>query len=418
MKFFLFFRLIRESYLFAINALVVNKLRTILSLLGITIGIFSIISVFTVVDSMEKEIRGNIESLGNNVLFVQKWPWEFGSEYAWWKYMNRPVPKIAEVSAIQRKSAGTDVVAFSINTTKTVEYLSSSIQSVSVQAVSEDYDKVMSIDIADGRYFTSLESASGKNVVIIGSDIAENLYPSIDPIGKNIKIFGRKQKIVGLLKKEGEDLFGNNPDRQVILPINYVRNIIDVRSDVVNPMIIVRAIPGISNEELKDELTGILRAEHRLKPSAEDDFAINETSLLTAGFEGIFSVISMIGWIIGGFSILVGGFGIANIMFVSVKERTTIIGIQKSLGAKSYFILFQFLFEAIILSLIGGLVGLLIVYLGTVFVDVWFDIQFTLGSGNIIRGIVTSGLIGLISGFIPAYTASRLDPVEAIRANQ
>ena len=174
----------------------------------------------------------------------------------------------------------------------------------------------------------------------------------------------------------------------------------------------------MSNEELKDELTGILRSEHRLKPSAEDDFAINETSLLTQGFEGIFSVISVIGWIIGGFSILVGGFGIANIMFVSVKERTTIIGIQKSLGAKQYFILFQFLFEAVILCLIGGLVGLLLVYTGTQIVGAWFDLKFTLGINNIITGIVTSCIIGLISGFIPAYTAARLDPVEAIRANQ
>jgi putative ABC transport system permease protein len=418
MKIFLFFRLIRESYLFAFNALVVNKLRTILSLSGITIGIFSIISVFTVFDSMESEIRGNIESLGNNVLFIQKWPWEFGPDYAWWKYMNRPNPKIDELADIERKSSGTDVAAFSIGTSKTVEHLSSSVQDVYIQAVSEDYDKVMNIDIADGRYFTAMESAGGKNVVIIGSDIAENLYPSIDPVGKTVKIFGRKQTIVGVLKKEGEDMFGNNPDRQAILPINYVRNILDIRSDAVNPEIIVRALPNVSNEELKDELTGILRSEHRLKPSAENDFAINETSLLTQGFEGIFRVISMIGWIIGGFSILVGGFGIANIMFVSVRERTTIIGIQKSLGAKRYFILFQFLFEAIILCLIGGLVGLLIVYLGTLIVSAGFDMKLTLGAGNIITGIVTSCIIGLISGFVPAFTASRLDPVEAIRANQ
>lgn len=418
MKIFLFIRLIRESYLFAFNALIVNKLRTILSLSGITIGIFSIISVFTVFDSMEKEIRSSIESLGNNVLFIQKWPWEFGSDFAWWKYINRPNPKIDELDAIKHKSSGTDIAAFIIGTSKTVEHLSSSIQDVYIQAVSEDYDKVMNIDIADGRYFTALESAGGKNVAIIGRDIADNLYPSTDPIGKTVKIFGRKQTVVGILKKEGEDMFGNNPDRQVILPINYVRNIVDIRSDAVNPQIIVRALPNVSNEELKDELTGILRSEHRLKPSAEDDFAINETSLLTQGFEGIFSVISVIGWIIGGFSILVGGFGIANIMFVSVKERTTIIGIQKSLGAKRYFILFQFLFEAIILCLIGGLVGLLIVYTGTKIVEAWFDLKFTLGVGNIVTGVVTSCIIGLISGFVPAFTASRLDPVEAIRANQ
>ncbi|MFA5780718.1 MAG: ABC transporter permease [Bacteroidales bacterium] len=414
----LFVKLVRESYLFAVTALRVNKLRTFLSLLGITIGIFTIISVFTVFDSMEKTIRSSVESLGNNVLFVQKWPWSFGSDYAWWKYMNRPVPKIADMEAIQKKSMGYESVAFEANTSKTVEHLNNSIEGAIVIAVSRDYDKTMSVDIEEGRYFSEIESTAGKNVAIIGSFIAENLYENTDPIGKNIKIFGRKMKVIGLLKKKGENLFGDNSDKEVILPVNYVRNILDIRSDAMDPVIIVKAKAGVSNDELKDELTGILRSEHRLKPLAEDDFSINETSLLTKGFDSLFSVISMVGWLIGGFSILVGGFGIANIMFVSVKERTSIIGIQKSLGAKRYFILFEFLFEAIILSLVGGIVGLLLVYAGTLLVSALFDITFTLGMGNIMRGIIISGVIGLVSGFIPAYKASRMNPVDAIRANQ
>jgi len=414
----LFVKLIRESYLFAVTALRVNKLRTFLSLLGITIGIFTIISVFTVFDSMETTIRSSVESLGNNVLFVQKWPWSFGSDYAWWKYMNRPVPKIADMEAIQKKSMGYESVAFEASTSKTVEHLDNSIEGVIVIAVSRDYDKTMSVDIAEGRYFSELESTTGKNVAIIGSFIAENLYENTDPIEKDIKIFGRKMKVIGLLKKKGGNLFGDNSDKEVILPVNYVRNILDIRSDAMDPVIIVKAKTGVSNDELKDELTGILRSEHRLKPLAEDDFSINETSLLTKGFDSLFSVISMVGWLIGGFSILVGGFGIANIMFVSVKERTSIIGIQKSLGAKRYFILFEFLFEAIILSLVGGIVGLLLVYAGTLLVSALFDISFTLGIGNIMKGLITSGIIGIVSGFIPAWTASRLNPVEAIRANQ
>ena len=414
----LFAKLLRESYLFAINSLLVNKLRTILSLLGITIGIFAIISVFTVVDSMEKEIKSGIESLGNDVLFVQKWPWSFGSDYPWWKYMNRPVSNIHDMEAIKRKSNGADASAFMISTSRTVEHLNSSIQGITILGISQDYDKCMAVDIADGRYFSDLESTVGKNVVIIGSYISENLYSSVDPIGKNIEIFGRKLKIIGVLKKKGENLFGDNSDKEAIVPINYVRNILDMRSESVDPVVIVKARSGVSNEELKDELIGILRSEHRLKPLAEDDFAINETSLLTQGFESLFSVITIVGWIIGGFSILVGGFGIANIMFVSVKERTSIIGIQKSLGAKRYFILFEFLFEAIILSLIGGIVGLLVVYLGTVLVAALFDISFTLGFGNVMTGLITSGIIGLVSGFIPAWAASRLNPVDAIRANQ
>ena len=396
----------------------VNKLRTILSLLGITIGIFAIISVFTVVDSMENEIRSSIESLGNNVLFVQKWPWSFGSDYAWWKYMNRPLPTMSDLEAIQRKSNGADATAFMVSTSKTVEHLNSSIEGIGILGVSQDYDKCMPVDIDEGRYFSELESAGGKNVVIIGSYISENLYSNTDPVGKEIKIFGRKLKIIGVLKKKGENMFGDNSDKEAILPINYVRNILDIRSESSDPLIIVKAKNGVSNDELRDELTGIIRSEHRLKPMAEDDFAINETSLLTQGFDSLFAVITIVGWIIGGFSILVGGFGIANIMFVSVKERTSIIGIQKSLGAKRYFILFEFLFEAIILSLIGGIVGLLIVYSGTLIVSAAFNLTFTLGIGNIMTGIVTSAIIGLVSGFIPAWTAARLNPVDAIRANQ
>jgi len=414
----LFIKLLRESYLFAITSLLVNKLRTILSLLGITIGIFAIISVFTVVDSMEHEIRSSIESLGNNVLFVQKWPWSFGSDYAWWKYMNRPVPKIDDMEVIQKKSNGAESVAIMVATSKTVEHLNSSIEGISVLAVSQDYDKCMSLDVDEGRYFSELESAGGKNSVIIGSYIAENLYANTDPIGKTIEIFGRKLNIIGILKKKGENMFGDNSDKEAIVPINFARNIIDIRSDAVDPTIIVKARKGITNEELKDELTGIIRSEHRLKPLAEDDFAINETSLLTQGFDSLFSVIAIVGWIIGGFSILVGGFGIANIMFVSVKERTTIIGIQKSLGAKKYFILFEFLFEAIILCLIGGIVGLVIVYIGTLIVSAAFDMTLTLGMGNIMRGLITSAVIGVVSGFIPAWSAAKLNPVDAIRANQ
>jgi putative ABC transport system permease protein len=418
MKFFLFFRLLRESSLFAINELRVNKLRTILSLLGITIGIFAIISVFTVVDAMENTIRSSIESLGNNVLFVQKWPWDFSEDYAWWKYMNRPVPNLNDLEAIQKKSVSAESAAFLISTSKTVEYIDNSIEDVSVEAFSQDYDKTMGVDIEDGRYFTSLESATGKNVAIIGSYIAENLFGSSDPMGKMIKVFGRKLKVIGVLKKKGEDMFGNNPDRQIFVPVNFTRNILDLESEMLNPMVIVKAKTGVTNAEVRDELTGIIRAEHKLKPTADDDFAINESSLLTQGFDSLFSVISFVGWVIGGFSILVGGFGIANIMFVSVKERTSIIGIQKSLGAKKYFILFEFLFEAVILSLIGGLVGLLIVYLGTLVVSNWFDMELALGLRNIMRGVITSAVIGLLSGFIPAFTASRLNPVEAIRANQ
>jgi len=254
-------------------------------------------------------------------------------------------------------------------------------------------------------------------VVIIGDIIAKALFPNESPIGKTIKIRGAKATVVGIFKKEGESILGGSSDTQVLIPVNYARALVDIRNDNLNPEIRVKAKPGVSNADLIDELQGTMRGIHKLKPIAEDDFALNQTSLISKQFDSLFDIIGVAGWIIGGFSILVGGFGIANIMFVSVKERTSLIGIQKSLGAKNYFILLQFLVEAIVLSLIGGLIGLLIIYLGTLLIGDNIGMEISLTRSNIILGVTISILIGVISGFVPAYSASQLDPVEAIRAN-
>ena len=202
----------------------------------------------------------------------------------------------------------------------------------------------------------------------------------------------------------------------VLIPINYARNIVDLRSERLDPMVMIRAKKGINNEALKSELTGIMRSIRKLKPLADDDFALNETSMLSKGFDPIFDIIGLAGWIIGGFSIIVGGFGIANIMFVSVKERTSLIGIQKSLGAKNYFILTQFLIESVLLSLLGGLIGLLLVFIIAFLINLFADLGIMLNQSNVILAITVSVLIGVISGFVPAYTASQLDPVEAMRS--
>jgi putative ABC transport system permease protein len=411
----LLIRLIRESYIFAMQAIVANKLRTLLSLLGITIGIFAVITVFTIVDSMERTIRTNIESLGDDVLFVQKWPWAFGEDYPWWKYIKRPVPTFEEMNELEKRLNGASAVSFMIATTKTVKFREKSLDNVTILCISEHYNETMNMEITDGRYFSTSEAVGGRAVTIIGADIASGFFENADPIGKEIKAMGRKLEVIGVLKKEGEDMFGGSSDKQIIIPVAYARNLMDIKWEGYNPLIIVKAREGVTNAELRDELTGVMRSVRKLKPGAEDDFAINETSLLTKGFEEIFKILSLAGWIIGGFSLLVGGFGIANIMFVSVRERTHIIGIQKSLGAKNYFILLQFLFEAVILSLIGGLVGLLIVWILALLASSALDMDLALTAGNIILGISVSFFIGLIAGAIPAWSASRLDPVAAIR---
>ncbi|MES2838473.1 MAG: ABC transporter permease [Bacteroidota bacterium] len=413
----IFSRILQESFLFAWHSLTANKLRSFLSLLGITIGIFAIITVFTIVDSLEKNVRNSVASLGENVVFIQKWPWEFGGEYPWWKYMNRPKPKLEELDDVTRVTQLADATAFVTSLRKTVKFESNSIDGADLNLVSHNYDKVRSFDIAQGRYFTDHESGAGRSVALIGESIAGVLFGSLDPIGKKIKILGRKVTVIGVFAREGSSVMGNSADNLIVIPVNFGKTLVDLKGERGETMIMVKARDGIKNEDLKSELTGVMRAIRKLKPLETDDFALNETKMLSKSFDSIFSVIGLAGWIIGGFSIIVGGFGIANIMFVSVKERTSMIGIQKSLGAKNYFILLQFLIEAILLSFVGGLIGLLLVYLITYGVSQGFDMDMMLSKSNMILGLTISILIGLISGFIPAYSASQLDPVEAIRQN-
>jgi putative ABC transport system permease protein len=415
----LLIRLIFESFSFAFNSLRANKLRTFLSLLGITIGIFAIISVFTVIDSLEKYIRTSLNSLGTNMVYIQKWPWappEGETEYPWWKYLNRPVPDIEETEELIRNGNTFDNAAFFFGFSRTAQSGSDKLENATVLATTYGLFDVWNLKLARGRYFTQTEMKSGAPATVIGSEIASKLFPNMNPINQTIKIQGQKFRIIGVYEKMGQDMFGTSMDKYIQISATKSFYMIDVRNRDRGQTICIKAKPNADQGQFIAELEGIMRSIRRLKPMEENDFALNEVSLISNRFDQFFSVFNMAGWIIGGFSILVGGFGIANIMFVSVKERTKIIGIQKSLGAKKYFILLQFIFEAIVLSVIGGIVGLALIFIGTLIVSYVSEFTIVLTMGNIVTGLMISSVIGFIAGLMPARSAAKLDPVEAMNS--
>jgi len=410
-------RQIWESLRIAIQAVNVNRLRALLSLLGITIGIFSIIAVFTMVDSLEANIRESVNSLGSDIIYVQKWPWarEEGEEYPWWKYMNRPLPSQDEYEFLKEKSRMAEDVCFVSGVQRMIEYGNSTVEGAAVAGVSDGFQEIRSIELERGRYFSPVEANAGRNVAVIGHDIASELFRGANPIGKNVKVFGMKVVVIGVVEKEGTGMFeGLILDDVALVPLNFYKGFVDIRSDMAGPEIWVQARPNISVDEMSYELKQLLRSYRRLKPMEEDSFALNQTSIITNQLDQLFAVLKVAGFFIGIFSIIVGGFGIANIMFVSVKERTHLIGIQKALGAKKYFILFQFLFESVMLSLAGGIIGLFIVFLGALAISFSSDFSIYLTMENILVGIGISSLIGLVSGIFPAWQGARMDPVVAI----
>ncbi|MFH6984839.1 ABC transporter permease [Marinoscillum luteum] len=412
-------RLILESFRFAWNALRMNILRTTLSLLGVTIGIFAIIAVFTLVDSLERSIKDSLNFLGTNNINVEKWPYGFGGgPYPWWKYMQRPYPTYDEYKFLRdnvKNAQGMSI--FTVRGGVTAKYESSSSVDLDLLGVVHGHKDVYEIPIEKGRYFTPQEAEAGRNVVILGFRPAKELFPNQSPIGKSIKIKGLKYHVIGVIKEEGDGFLGApSNDENIYMPYRSFLKIYysGQRSGVESHITVKGLDKDIGLVELEAELRGLMRKKRSLKPKEEDTFALNRPEAIANFIGSTFDVIGLAGWVIGGFSILVGGFGIANIMFVSVRERTHIIGIQKSLGAKNYFILFQFLFESVFLSVIGGGVGILLVWLLS-FVSLG-SLDLVLSLSNIVLGLGVSAIIGMASGIIPAAMAARLDPVIAIRS--
>ncbi len=411
----MFFRLLKEGFLFAVNSIIVNKLRTFLSLFGITIGIFSIISVFTILDWMEKSIHDSISSMGDNVLYVNKWPWGFEPNLKWWDIIKWPAISNDDFQAIINRSTRSSAVCFTVSQNEQIKYIKNLASDVRVMAVSYEYENIRTFDIENGRYFSPEDAASGKNVAIIGAVIAERLFEKENPVGKQISINGKKTNVIGVFKKEGKGgISDSGMDELTMVPLNFGKTFINMHNRFLDATIMIKSKEGVPIQELSDETTMILRAARRLQPDEINNFYLNRASLISKSFDSVFAGINIGGWVIGGFAILVGGFGIANIMFVSVRERTNIIGIQKALGAKRFFILQQFLVESVLLSLIGGLLGVLMIFIGTLVINYLYDLNIYLTLANILLAIFISSLIGVVAGYAPAYAAAKMNPVEAI----
>jgi putative ABC transport system permease protein len=402
-----------ESLIFAYQALRSNILRTTLSLLGVSVGIFAIVAVFTAVDSLNKNIRSEIDSFaGSGVLYVGKWPWIMQNNYPWWKYLNRPEMKYSEFQFLKDNLKSAKAIAIIDNGRSASATRGSSSMDVNMTGASYDYNQITSVPVQYGRYFLPIESENALNVVIIGAKVSENLQATV---GDQIKLNGIKFQIIGIIEKKGTDLlsFGGTPDEKVFIPYSTFSAVF--QKDKPAPDIAIKAMDDdLGQENLEGEVTGLMRSLRSIKPKQESNFAVNRLDGLNQFFDGIFAALNVAGALIAGFSLLVGGFGIANIMFVSVKERTNIIGIQKSLGAKNYFILFQFLFEAVFLRLIGGLVGIGLVVLLTLIPQ--DALPLVLSMKNIVTGLFISSFIGILSGIIPAWVAAKMDPVIAIRS--
>ena len=413
----LYLRLLKESFALAMNALRNNKLRTMLSLLGVTIGIFSIIAVLAAVDSLDRKIKADLSTLDKNTIYLTKE--SFGpSDIPRWKREQFPNVTFEEYQILKSSLSNVENTCFQYFTnSQNIKFESKTVSNVNMVAVTSEFVDIQRMEFDKGRFFNELESNSGRQVVVLGHDIAEQLFENAEPIGKTVRMYGQRFTVIGVTKKKGSSMdIGGGDDTSAFFPSGFLRSIYGDNNDNVLPVIVIKPEKNIDMSELKSEISQKLRNSRGVKQGDVDNFFINVLSGFTDMIDGIISTMKMIGWIISGFSLLVGGFGIANIMFVSVKERTNLIGIQKSLGAKNKFILFQFLFEAVILCVIGGIVGMLLVWVTAVALSSLLDFEFVLGLGNVILGTSLAAMIGLISGILPAISASRLDPVEAIRS--
>ncbi len=407
-----------NSFKMALQELKVNKLRTFLSLFGITIGIFCIIGVLATIDSLQSKIKSDLSSFGNNTIYIDKWSYGGGGgegDYPWWKYIKRPSMKVGEMEVIQKKSFLASNIAFFVSTTQSFTYEENVLKGINMYGITYDFNKIQSFNIAYGRYFKDTDFERGVPFGVIGYEVAAELFGKAEKaLGKTVTYKGRRLAVIGIIEKQGSSMLGGfDYDKSCIVTYNYFASIFN--PDNSSPYIMVQAKPGIPSKALQDELNGVMRQLRKLSPTQEDNFTCNDVAQFKDQIESVFGSINKGGWAIAGLSLIVGAFGVANIMFVTVRERTSQIGLKKAIGAKSSTILYEFLLESAFLCIIGGLVGLFLVWILALALSAVLPFAITIAPSIIILALSLCIVLGVIAGIIPASIASKMNPVDAIR---
>lgn len=402
----------------ALQELLKNKLRTFLSLFGITIGIFCIIGVLSTVQSLEHNLQAEIKSLGTNTIYIDKWDYAAGGgpDYPWWKFVKRPSPKYSELAAIKERTPTAKYAAFEINAADKIEVGDNVLNDVRLYGISEDFPNIQPIDVQHGRFMTDGDFERGTNSVVMGNEVAEKLFGEAErAVGKLVSSRGKKLLVVGTIKKQGKQMIGGWAfDQSIVMTYRFARTMMDERR--ADPVILVQGKENINSKVLKDDLRGVMRSVHKLSPTQDDDFALNDVNDFSDAMSQAFVSVNIGGWAIAALSLIVGMFGVANIMFVTVKERTPQIGLKKAIGAKKAVILTEFLLESAFLCIIGGAIGITLVFIMTQIITAALDFPIFVSAYLLAVAVGICIAVGLLAGIIPAYRAANMDPVVAIRS--